>query len=346
MKKVGIVGHFGGNKSFFDGQTVKTKNLHRALEEEFSPESIKKLDTYGYKKNIISFFFKTVCLIFTSQNVVMMPDENGVRVFVPLYCFLNTFLRRGLHYVVVGGWLPVFLKKHKFVQWFAKRLTGVYVETSSMKVALEEMGFTNVVLLPNFKYLEVLSESELEYNTVFPLTLCIFSRIMEQKGVEEAITVVKDINEKAGKTIYELDLYGPVDVDYQVRFDKLRDDFPDYIRYKGTVPPDKSVQTLKHYFALLFPTKFYTEGIPGTLIDACAAGVPVITALWGNYADVFTEGVTGWGFEFGNFKQFRALLEKAAADPVIFLKMKIWALNEMKKFEPREVITTLTQRMI
>ena len=95
MKKIGVIGHFGGNEVFLDGQTVKTKNLYRALEENIDLADIQKLDTYGYKKHIISFFFKTLKLIFTSKNVVMLPDENGVRVFVPLYSVLNIFLKRG-----------------------------------------------------------------------------------------------------------------------------------------------------------------------------------------------------------------------------------------------------------
>ena len=345
MKKIGVVGHFGGDRVFLDGQTVKTKNLYRALTEAFSLEDVEKLDTYGYKKNIFSFLCKTIRLIACSKNVVMLPDENGVRVFVPLYGVLNVFLRRKLHYAVVGGWLPVFLKKHKLTMWFAKRLTGVYVETSSMKTALEEMGFSNVVLLPNFKYLDALTEAELESRTAYPLDLCIFSRIMEQKGVEEAIEAVSAINEAAGQTVYRLDLFGPIDKEYEARFEQLRTSFPSYIRYRGTIPSEQSVQTLKNYFALLFPTKFYTEGIPGTLIDACAAGVPVITSLWANYKDVFAEGVTGWGFEFGNFEQFRELLEKAAEEPLAFSEMKLTALGEIKKFQPMDAIQNLTQRM-
>lgn len=345
MKKIGIVGHFGGNKAFFDGQTVKTKNIHRALTEEFSESEIKKLDTYDYKRNPLSFFCRTVKLIFDCKNVIMLPDENGVRVFAPIFGFLNVLLKRKLHYAVVGGWLPVFLKRHRIIACFLKRFSGVYVETTSMKTALEEMKFSNVFILPNFKYLDVISEAELEYNVIPPLRLCIFSRIMEQKGVEEAINTVSAINDSAGKTVYELDIYGPVDSEYEQRFCKLQDEFPKYVRYLGTIDSDKSVQTIKKYFALIFPTKFYTEGIPGTLIDACAAGVPVITSLWANYHDVFKEGVTGWGFEFGKFEQFKALLEKAADDPEEFSKMKLTALGEMKKFQPQEAIRTLTQGM-
>lgn len=38
----------------------------------------------------------------------------------------------------------------------------------------------------------------------------------------------------------------------------------------------------------------YTEGIPGTLIDAYCAGVPVVSALWLNYVGVFEDEVTGY----------------------------------------------------
>ena len=60
MKKIGVVGHCGGAENFLDGQTVKTKNLYRALEETFSSENIQRLDTYGYKKNCILFFLRTL----------------------------------------------------------------------------------------------------------------------------------------------------------------------------------------------------------------------------------------------------------------------------------------------
>ena len=89
MKKIGIVGHFGGDEVFLDGQTIKTKYVYKALVDKFGEDAIEKLDTYGYKKNIFSFFFKAVGLIFKSEHLVMLPDENGVQVFGPLYSFFN-----------------------------------------------------------------------------------------------------------------------------------------------------------------------------------------------------------------------------------------------------------------
>ena len=41
---------------------------------------------------------------------------------------------------------------------------------------------------------------------------------------------------------------------------------------------------------LLFPTLlYYTEGIPGTIIDALSAGVPVLAGQWESCFDVLSE---------------------------------------------------------
>lgn len=343
--KVAIVGHFADGKDFFDGQTVKTRNLYRALAEHYGSESIKKVDTCGFKRRIFSFTARCIKSYFSAENTIILPAHNGVCIFVPLFSFLRILKKRKLHYAVVGGWLPEFLKKHKFICRLLKKFTGIYVETSSMKSDLEKDGFNNIVFMPNFKYLDVLTADDLVYSTERPLKLCIFSRVMKEKGIEDAIKAVTEINKNNGDTIYSLDIYGPVDDGYSERFEELKANFPDYIQYKGKIPSDQSVQVIKNYFALLFPTRFYTEGVPGTLIDAYAAGVPVISSLWVNHKDVFVEGVTGWGYEFGNVTQFKELLLKAANTPDEFLKMKKSTLVEAEKYKPEIAIKNMIAKI-
>ena len=67
--------------------------------------------------------------------------------------------------------------------------------------------------------------------------------------------------------------------------------FPKYVSYGGKVPFDKSVDILKNYFALLFPTYYDGEGFAGTLIDAFSAGVPVIASDWKYNAEIVNEKV-------------------------------------------------------
>lgn len=95
------------------------------------------------------------------------------------------------------------------------------------------------------------------------------------------------------------------------------------IRYRGSAPFYKSVEILSKYFALLFPTRYRTEGIPGTIIDAYAAGVPVISAKWESFADVVDEGVTGIGFEIENWNELKTILLQIAKTRNLLIRRKV-----------------------
>lgn len=345
MIKTAVIGHFGGNKEFLDGQTVKTKSVTAALEKEFGENEVLKIDTYGGKKILLKLPFFSRLALKQCENVVILPAQNSLRIVPALLQFLNRFYKRRVHYVVIGGWLAAFLKNKKSLTSTLKKLDGIYVETSTMKRALEEMGFENIRVMPNFKELTPLSEEELVYAQTEPYKLCTFSRVMKEKGIEDAITAVKRVNEHYGRTVYTLDIFGQIDASQTEWFHSLQGKFPDYVRYCGVVEFNKSVEILKDYFALLFPTRFYTEGIPGTLIDSYAAGVPVITSLWLNYSDVFCENITGWGYEFENVSALTDLLEIAAENPNEFSKMKLSALSEARKYKSDVAVRVLIDRM-
>ena len=59
MKKIGIIGHFGGTNNFVDGQTVKTKNLQSLLEDYGKLETY-TVDTYLVRKHKIRLLFKSL----------------------------------------------------------------------------------------------------------------------------------------------------------------------------------------------------------------------------------------------------------------------------------------------
>ncbi len=345
MKKVAVIGHFGGNREFLDGQTVKTKIVTSTLVKALGEEDVTKIDTYGGKKNLLKLPFRAFSALKNHSNVVILPAQNGLKVLSPILIVLNKLFHRKLHYCVIGGWLASYLENKKSLAKKLKKFNGVYVETSTMKEALEKMGFENIFVMPNCKELSPLDESQLVYSTEEPLKVCTFSRVMKEKGIEDAVNAVNAVNEKAGRTVYALDIYGQVDPSQTEWFENLKDSFPEYINYGGLVPFDKSVEVLKDYFALLFPTRFYTEGIPGTFIDAYSAAVPVITSLWLNYPDIFEEGVSGWGYDFDKPEILECLLRKAAEAPNEFLKMKRSALSQAKKFSPDMVISVLTKNL-
>lgn len=345
MKKACVIGHFGFDENLLNGQTIKTKNVTQELEKHFGEDSILKIDTHGGVKRLPKLIVKMFKAFRSCENIIIFPAHNGVRIFVPLCNVINIFFRRKVHYVVIGGWLPSFIRNRGILKFGLNFFTGIYVETSTMKKELEKLGLNNIEILKNFKKIKILSNSELESVYDKPYKICTFSRVMKEKGIEDIVDAVISINKKNRDKIYELDIYGQVDKEQEEWFENLKKSFPDYISYRGIVQSDESVEVLKKYFLLVFPTRFFTEGIPGTILDAYAAGVPVVSSRWESFFDVVDDGCTGIGYEFGNLKELINTLEQISDFPEIIVEKKFKCLNKAKEYVPELVLQSLIKRL-
>ena len=344
MKKVCVIGHFGFGEELLNGQTIKTKIVTKELEKQLGKKQVMKIDTHGGVKAFIKLPFQVFSALKNCKNVIIFPAHNGLRIITPLLSVENKLFRRKLHYVVIGGWLPSFVEAKKILRRQLKRFDHIYVETSTMKKALQKQDFNNISIMPNCKELHILDESELVYNTSEPYKLCTFSRVMKEKGIEDAVNAVKDVNEKLGRVVYELDIYGQVDSEQVEWFEELKKKFPKYVHYKGLVPFDKTVEVLKNYYLLLFPTRFFTEGIPGTIIDAYAAGIPVIASKWESFDDIMKDGYTGLGYEFSHNSCLESLLESKVYE-INYNEIKINCLRMAEHYIPKYAIKKLTDRL-
>jgi len=284
--KIGVLGHFARNTDLCDGQTVKTRNIERALLSNYS--EILTVDSYRWRHHPFLFFFNIVALVKKSKVIIMLPDAGGIKIYPYVINFFSGRKKTKI-YSVVGAWLPTFLKKNKRIRNQLKKFDYILVETQTMQLQLQELGFDNIVIVPNFKEIEPIKEEELKYSNGYPLAFCMFSRVMKEKGVNDATLACDRINKASGKIVCTLDIYGPIQEEYKTEFFDLCDKYSDFVKYKGIVNPSKSVEVLKNYYMLLFPTLFYTEGIPGTIIDAFSAGVPVIASEWESCRDVLAE---------------------------------------------------------
>ncbi len=336
--KLFIIGHFGFGKELLNGQTVKTKILAKELNDQLGEEEVICVDTHGSRLKLIKTLLSLFGIAKRTKNAVMLPAHNGVKVLTPILLQLRRMYGIKLHYVVIGGWISDMVKGAPSLREGLKKFDGIYVETNTMKLSLEAQGFQNIFVMPNCKKLNVLSKEELIYAEKPPLKLCTFSRVMRKKGIEDAVNAVKAINSERGSRMYTLDIYGQIDSEQTEWFETLKSEFPEYIKYCGLVDYDKSTETLKDYFALLFPTKFYTEGIPGTIIDAYGAGLPVLSSKWESYGDIIRENETGYCYEFDNYGEFVQKLRNMADDPEAFNKMKTACLEESEKFKPKTVV--------
>lgn len=344
-KKVGICGFFGEGEKFNEGQSVKTKSVTEELINRFGYKNLQLVNTYGWKKRPIKLLLECIMLMKNCENIVILPAHKGVKVFLPMYSILNLFFKRKIHYIVIGGWLPDLINKNKWLLLFTNKINGIYVETNIMREKLKKFGLENVFILPNFKKIRILRKEELNYNHSKPFKLCTFSRVIKEKGIEDAINAVTNINKRMGEIIFTLDIYGLIDENYKEEFEKICNNFPDYINYCGVVEHNRSVDVLKDYFLLLFPTRYKTEGIPGTIIDSYCAGVPILCSKWDNFNEVIENGITGFGFELGNYEEFEEKLYKIALKPEKILKLKKNCIRKAKDFLPVSAMKNLINNL-
>ena len=200
-----------------------------------------------------------------------------------------------------------------------------------------KMGYNNVDKLYNFKVISNENEGKEIYQYGH---FCIFSRVMKEKGIEDAISVINEINNHSNKKIY-LDIYGPIDKKYEEDFHALINKQSNYIKYKGNVKPERSFNYLAKYYMLLFPTKYIKEGLPGTLIDAYNAGVPIIASNWKSANEFIKDNETGFIYEFDNIKELKEKIEYAMEhkDDVEHMRKECKIFSH--KFEPKEAIKPL-----
>lgn len=344
VRNVCAIGHYRFGANLANGQTVKTRVVTDALERRLGRDQVLRMDTHG-RLALLKAPFQVLRGLWTGRNLVLFPGFRGVRVLVPLAAGLNRLFDRSLHYVVIGGWLPGLLREKPGLRRALTGFAGIYVETAAMKKELEDLGLAAAAVLPNCKELPVLTEEKLTCGTGMPCRLCTFSRVMRVKGIEDAIVAVKAVNARRGGTVCTLDVYGQVDLREKDWFGDLERGFPGFIRYGGVVPYENSVEVLRAYDALLFPTWHEGEGLAGTLIDAMAAGLPVVASHWRYNPEVVREGITGALYPVRDVEALAEKLEWILDHREEWNAQRPACLTEAGRYRPGAAVKVLLDRL-
>ncbi|MGZ8594595.1 MAG: glycosyltransferase family 4 protein [Actinomycetota bacterium] len=94
----------------------------------------------------------------------------------------------------------------------------------------------------------------------------------------------------------------------------LRAVAPPNVEFRGRVGGDEVVRLLADARALLVPSLWY-EGTPRSIVEAYAAGVPVIASRVGSLPEVVEDGRTGMLVEVGDHDGWVRAVEALAEDP-------------------------------
>lgn len=340
-RKVGIIGSICEK---LDGQTIKTKILYSELKSS-TDWNFYIANTQNKSKHPFKLLIQSIYMLIMCRDIFILVSQNGAKFYFPiLYLATKIFKTRVFHDVIGGNpedYVKLNPKNRKYLNSFAVN----WVETSQMCKDLKKVGVVNGEYLPNFKRLNCIKLYDLKSDFNLPFCLCIFSRVMKEKGIEDAINAINNINKKYKKNIFKLDIYGSIDEKYKERFKALMENVDNNIKYMGVVPYDKSVEVIKEYYGLLFPTFWFGEGFPGTIVDAFSAGLPIIATDFNVNKEIIENMKTGIIYPNSQIKTLEEALEWILNNKNKFIDMRKNCVIEAKKYQPESYIKTIIEKV-
>lgn len=339
---IGIIGHFGAEKEFFDGQTVKTKILFEELFDKTNWKII-KVDTYYKKTNPLKLLFDTIICLLKTKDVIVLLSGNGMKFYFPLLYYANKVIGTRVYHDVIGGNLDSYVIKYSDFRKYLNSFQVNWVETTGLKDRLFDVGVFNCNVIPNFKRLKVVNLDEQKNRKNAIIKFCTFSRVVREKGIEDAIFAIQRLNEKNNDVKCLLDIYGPIDSGYTDRFQSILNNTSKYINYCGIVDFDKSSLVLKQYDALLFPTFWNGEGFPGTIVDAFAAGIPVIATDWNCNSEIVDDMRTGIIYPNKMFDDLCMAIEWFTKNQEITRKWKLACIKQAMDYQPDKYVKQIIE---
>ncbi|HEX2533720.1 MAG TPA: glycosyltransferase family 4 protein, partial [Chitinophagaceae bacterium] len=171
------------------------------------------------------------------------------------------------------------------------------------------------------------------------LQLLFLGYIGDRKGIFDLLQLMADYKTYFRDTL-ELTIGGNGEVDRLQAFLKQHD-LGSMVRYEGWVSGDKKAALLRACDVYILPS--YDEGLPVSVLEAMAAGKPVISTYAGGIPDIVHDGRNGRLFPAGDRDALREILTELIANRAVFADYSRNALNMIQAYHPATVNRQLEQ---
>ena len=223
------------------------------------------------------------------------PDIPGFeRRYRVLYPFLSPIIRR------------VWQKANYVVAKCAGEIEMIHVLDSSV----------NVRFIPNGVDLAVFQPGPAMPDDG-PLHVVCVARLIERKGQGHLIEAIKRLTDSGIKVVLSLIGTGDSQRNYEDQARRLG--IGDRVRFVGYVPREEinAYYNSAHVFAL--PS--YNEGMSLAVLEAMAAGLPLVVTRTGGTAELVEDGVNGYSFNWGDINTLTKYLRMFAKDRALVRRM-------------------------
>lgn len=284
----------GGVSSFWNAllpELVKNKDL-----------KVKSLEIGGHGKNILGplmdqwNFNKTTS---SEVDLIVLNPSLGTRSFFRDGFFAKQLVKKEIKFIVFfHGWDLHF--EMKVTRWYSKffqssfgKADKIFVLSNDFKNKLEQWGFkgnvyvetttVDVKLLEHFSFDKKYSALKLQPK----VRILFLSRLLREKGIFEVVNAFKNLRTKFPNL--ELIIAGD-GKDFDNVSEYVENDSD--IIMTGHVDGNEKIDLFKKCQIFCLPS--YSEGLPTSVLEAMAFGLPIITTPVGGLKDFFQEGKMGY----------------------------------------------------
>ena len=300
----GVVNHFLGLQPFWS-QDVRYNVVGKRTNRKGSGVLFLPYD-------IIKFMLK---LLFWRPDVVMLNPSLNKSAVTRDAIFLTISSKMGIStFVMFHGWREDYAKTIN-VNRFAKtynRSKGMIVLCSKFKKQLKSWGISVPIHLSTTKVdNRLLVEFDINKYIRQDIKQILFlSRIEKSKGIFESIQSFQILQKKYG--YLKLNVVGDGSA-LKAMKEYVRDNHIPNVEFKGYMSGEQLVQQFISNDLYLFPS--YTEGMPTSVLEAMAFGLPVITRPVGGLTDFFENGKMGEMIESLEPEDFAGAIEALLLKP-------------------------------
>lgn len=325
------------------GPGVKNRTLVDAFRKE--GVSVEVVNTL-FRKVAAWKFLRSLLPGATGQRqFVLSVSTYGRYTLVPLLSVHQAALGNAFVLFVAGGALGKELKRCPGALRGAyvaalKTCDYVYVETDALREELSSFGIESARCLPNPRRPSVHRWRGAEEKG--KARFAFISTLKPSKGVFEILDACEKLSHEEGNV--QVDFYGPIResrAQIMRRIEALGN-----AAYRGVLEPDAVTETMSAYDALVLPSYYEGEGLPGAIVEASLVGLPSITSTFPGSKQYFADQESALFVEQKNSASLASAMRKIRDDPSLARRLSESVSEVAKQFEIRHVMDRIKRDLL
>jgi glycosyltransferase involved in cell wall biosynthesis len=286
----------------------------------------------------------TGIVITRRPSVVYIPISQALAAYFRDALFMLASYIGGAHVVVHlrGGYFRQFyLDSSAPVRWFLRRTLGlsdrVIVLGHSLRYLFDGLvPADHVRVVHNGVDADRYEAAAHDADTDRPLRIGYLGNFIPEKGFMEVIQAVEKLSKHHN---VECHLAGSwMDDEDRVRCMAYIEehDLGDIIKFAGVVKGEQKIRFLADLDIFAFPTYYTYEGQPWVVLEAMAAGLPVVTTDHGCIAETIADGETGYLVEKRDADDLAQKLELLVEDGTLRRTMGARGIDRVREIFSEE----------